>query len=351
MGLTIHKKQAEAVFAKALVLAKARGALPDEWLDRSRKVGQATAKTYTPALGTALLAKACNRHVDVFSLTEGGSHKSYSARGVAKSVLVPQCVRAGINIRTTGAEPLNAQPFLRAERITRSLNVKVQTDLDYLCDCLERADFLDQESAVRALAAFLQVRIAETALIKPVPLGPGVLDLGTLEAALDDFLKGDTESGKVGQAVVAAILDLVFQDVRTRNVHDPSRTFPADVAVFRKGKQVLGAEVKQRPFAESEVLQLAERLARADVHRAVVAALRQERSPLDHAMLSRRASDTYGVGLLVVAEASKLLRQAVLFSDKDMPASLKLLPRRVLARLEELEVSEARRVEWAKHFQ
>jgi hypothetical protein len=350
MGLNIPRIAAERVFAKALKLARSRAPLPTEWIDRTRRVAESKSKTFTPVLGTALLAKATDRRVDAFALRESEGHKSYSARSLAKEVLVPCCVKAGIDIRSSGAEPLNNQPFLRATRISTNLEVKAnaKADLQYLCECITRVDFLEDDSATKALAAFLRARSAATAARASVVIGRGVLPLQALEVAVDHYLEGDSEGGKTGQAVVAAILDLVFANVLTKRINDPSMKWPGDVGVFEKDRLVLSAEVKQRSFSETEILLLAKRLADAGAHRALIAALKQD-DPLDDLAL-RVSGQEYGVEVFVYRQASVLLREGIRFAGRDLPVSLELFPARVLARLDEIEVSEARRLEWTALF-
>lgn len=351
-GISISRRDAETVFAEALKLAQAHDVtLPQEWLDRTKNVGDASSTTFTPMLGTALLAKATDRRVDALSLRASESHKSYSARSLAKEVLVPRCRWAGIDIRTTGAEPLNNQPFLRAKRVGRDLEVHdaAKLELGYLCECLEQADFLENESAVLGLAAFLRARIEVSASRKPVTMAQGLLWISALKLALDAFVEGDSEGGKVGQAVVAAILDLAFPDVRTKRVNDPSRQFPGDVGVFTDGRLVLSAEVKQRPFLPTEILQFADTLAKHDVHRAFIVALRQA-PPLDSTALRIRSETLHRVDVAIFTSPSDLLDEALRYADEDLPVSLSLFPQRMLTRLEELEVSTLRRQEWASVF-
>jgi hypothetical protein len=98
-------------FGEAVALALAENwTLPAEWIERAEKVSAAKNMTFTPVLGTALLAKATDDSIDALSLREDAGHKGYSARSLAKEVLVPCCVRAGIDLRNKGAEPLNNQP-------------------------------------------------------------------------------------------------------------------------------------------------------------------------------------------------------------------------------------------------
>lgn len=352
MGVQVDKARAKAVFENALQIARSSAPLPADWLEMARRVGEAKSITFTPALGTALLAKATNRMVDALSLT-ASTHKGYSARSLAKDVLVPCTMQHGINIRTTGAEPLNNQPFLRAERIGPELDVKAnaKNDLLYLVECVKTADFLENDTALAALAAFLRVRIETTALQGPVPLGPGVLELPALSKVLDEFLAGDSEGGKTGQAAVSAVLDLVFERVRTKRINDPSAKWPGDVGVFHADKLTLSVEVKQRPFTETEILQFVDRLSKEGVHRAVIAALRQERRDLNVEQLCANAYSRSRVVLSVCSSASELLLQGVRFSPSDLPVSLSSFPVKFLARLTELEVTTSRRMDWARHFE
>lgn len=348
----MSKEAAREKFAAAIALARSKKKLPAEWIERTRVVGKASNKTFTPVLGTALLAKATNRHVDVFSLRASEGHKSYSARSLAKDVLVPCCVSEGVDIRNTGAEPLNNQPFLRAKRISVDLEVKehAREELRHLCECLERADFLEDRTALEALAAFLRVRIEESATRGVVTVGSGVLPLLELEEALDGFLSGDPEGGKVGQAMVAAILDLLFDSVLTKRINDPSVHWPGDVGAFVDGRLVLSAEVKQRPFDPTEVLLFAKRLADHGVGRGLVAALNQRGEDLDDGALRAKALEVYKVEIAIYRSGAVLLRDAVRFSSADLPASLSRFPAQFNSRLEEIEASMARRAEWASLF-
>ena len=267
---------------------------------------------------------------------------------------MPACVAAGIDLRSTGAEPLNNQPFLRADRISADLNVKpkARKQLEYLCECLEQADFLENESALEALAAFIRTRIEATGSRPTVILGKATRALPNLEQVLDDFVAGDSEGGKTGQACTAAILDMAFESVTTKRINDPSSKWPGDVGVFdgATGALVLSAEVKQRPFAESEILLFVKRLSHAGVHRALVAAFGQGATALDVQGLRDKADDLYAVELAVFTEPSALLREAMLFSDADLPVSLVRFPERMMARLTEMEASAERRQDWADLF-
>ena len=352
MGLTLDKSRATERFAEALALARSTGKLPKEWIERTERVGSAKSATFTPVLGTALLAKATDDAVDALSLREDESHKGYSARSLAKEVLVPCCVRAGISIRNTGAEPLNNQPFLRAARITKDLKVKAGAvvDLAYLVESVQRADFLRGEAALQALAAFLRARIAASQKHAGRSLAGQTVPLRGLQERLTRLMAGDPEGGKVGQAVAAAILDIAFAKVVTKRINDPSNRWPGDVGAFNGKTQVMSAEVKQRPFSNEEIVQFAERLSTAGIRRGFVLAFRQGTQPLNAEKISAEPALRYGVELWFWFDSTTLLADSLCFSSADLTEAIELLPRSILARLEELEVSGPRADEWAAMF-
>jgi hypothetical protein len=362
MGFQIDRRAAEGRFMEALALAKSDKKLPKEWIIRTERVAKAKSRTFIPVLGTALLAKATDRRIDAFSLREGEGHKSYSARSLAKDVLVPCCVREGIDIRNTGAEPLNNQPFFHATKIGPDLNVKpnAKADLEYLCECITAVDFLEGKAALLALAAFLRARVEATESRVKAKLGKGTLPLPKLLDVLEGFVRGDPEGGRVGQAFVAAIFDLLFSTIRTKRVNDPSMKWPGDVGAFEKtiaatdeAEEVLifPAEVKQRSFSETEILLFAQRVSQANVSRCMVVALNQGDTPLDLPALRQRCQEKFGIELALYLNASSLLTHAIWFSPQSLDANLMRFPERMLDRLQELEVSEKRCQEWAAHFE
>lgn len=352
MGITISRDKAIPVFRAALDLARSPEGLPDEWLARTRRVGEARSKTFTPVLGTVLLAKATDRRVDALALRESEGHRGYSARSLAKETFVPECNLAGIDLRSSGLEPFNNQPFLRAARITPELHVKdnARQDLLYLHECLVAADFLEGEEALRALAAFLRARIEATESRTEIRLGENLLSFAELKAALDNFVNADAEGGKTGQAIGAAILDMVFEDVRTKRVNDPSSKWPGDVGAFVADKLVLPAEIKQRPFVDAELLVFARRLQLAGVHRGLVFAFGQEGKPLDIATHVSKAAELHSVDLEVYFQPSRALAEAVRWASQDLPETLARFPERGLVRLTEIDASNSRRSAWAALF-
>lgn len=350
MGLTIDRRAASERFQRALELARGSTPAPGEWIERTRRLGLALNKTFIPMLGTALLAKATDRRIDALSLRESAGHKGYSARSLAKEVLVPCCAAAAIDIRSTGAEPLNNQPFLRAERVGLEMNVKAnaRADLEYLVETLKAVDFLEDESALVALSAFLRRRIEETKALRKVTLGEGRPGLLALEGIVDDFVASYSEGGKVGQAVVAGILDAAYDQIETKKINDPSNRWPGDVGIFVAGKLVAGVEVKQRPFTDTEIFLFARRLEKAGVEKGFVLALRQERGQLEPSRLRLTCQQEHQVEMAVIERPSQLLRDILRYSMAGISTAAGTVPETVLKRLEELEASTEVREAWAQ---
>jgi hypothetical protein len=160
MGLSVDREQTATVLKAAARLADSDRSVPEEWTQRTREIDECPSRSFTPALGTALLARATNPEIDALALKpEAGPH-AYSARSVATNVLVPGTVKYGYDLRATGREPLNNQPFFRYDRIDRIDHVRNDavpwvTALTDACNAINK---LGADDAKLALAAYLRVR-------------------------------------------------------------------------------------------------------------------------------------------------------------------------------------------------
>jgi SacI-like restriction endonuclease len=352
MPIQLNYDAARQRFEEALQLATSDSRLPDEWAERTRKVGAAPSKTFTAMLGTALLAKATNRRVDPLALKARDIPNAYNARSLCKDVLVPLSVRAGVNLGTTGREPLNNQPFFRHERVgpDMKLHPNTRAHLDYLTESLGRLEPLDEDASLLALAAFLRVRLREAPQPVALELGQLILGVDELERALFDFTTANPEGGKRGQAFVAAAFDLVFTDVRTRRVNDPGRHWPGDVVALRDRSVFLTAEVKQRPATDTEIRQFVDRSRKSGIARAVVALLDPSQPALRIEELRIDSWQRSGVHLSVLTGAADVLRAALTWTALPLEEALALFPKLMADRLRELEVSSDGQVEWISRF-
>lgn len=352
MGLRLDNEKAAAKFDKALALARSAEPLPEKWTTIARRVGQMSSATFTPLLGTTLLAKATDDRIDAFSLQSSTSHKGYSARSVAKSVLVPGCVSAGIDLRTRGAEPLNNSPFYREPRVHVGLKVSDRTkaELEELCAALAQVDFLKEDEAVHALAAFLRVRIEDGRTATVIPLGEAVRPLPKLIDLIVTFTNADTEGGKRGQALTAACLDLVHDEVRSGVINDPSVHSPGDAIVCSDGATILAAEAKQKPVSRSEILQFAERLATQGIGKALYVAIAPGQPALPTAEIAAEVAERHGVALTVITDPAELLTAALIWSRHGLADGLRRFPTALMERLVQFDCAQDGINEWASHF-
>lgn len=144
-------------------MAQSGQELPSEWIKRTETVACFEEKTCLVALGTGLLATATDDTVDPLTLKSRAGNRAYSARGLAHEVLVPASVEFGFDLRTTGREPLNNQPFFHSDRVDAMPRVKHPEEIRQLVECLEAVHYLREEEAVQALAAFLRQRLVAAA--------------------------------------------------------------------------------------------------------------------------------------------------------------------------------------------
>lgn len=309
-------------------------------------------KSYIPMLGTALLARATDARIDPFALKTRTHKRAYSARSLCKDVLVPCAVEAHVHLGTTGREPLNNQPFFRHERVSRDMVVhaSARESLGQLCDALDAIRDLDEADALDALAAFLRVRIEDAPRSPAAWSVERVSGPPELITEIARFIASNPENGKRGQALVAACLDLIHDDVRTTRVFDPSRRWPGDVVVLANDEITIAVEVKQRPATETEILQFTERCAEMGVHRAIAATLDQLKVPLDEDRLQEDAWRQYGVHLSLLQGASPLVRAALTWTSLSLDRARSELPHRVAARLVEVEASQEALEEWVGLF-
>jgi hypothetical protein len=84
-------------------------------LEFSKLCDRLKVKSYIAALGTAILAKASNPRIDVFSLKAADeSPGAYDARRPAEKVLVPASQKYRFSLGVSGPQPLNNNPFMRS---------------------------------------------------------------------------------------------------------------------------------------------------------------------------------------------------------------------------------------------
>jgi hypothetical protein len=328
-------------------LAEGDTALPEIWLNRVRRIGECPSKTYVAALGTALLAKATDPAIDALTIKSKAGPAAYSMRGVVK-VLVEKAPLYGYHLGVTKREPLNNQPWFGADRIDRIQNLRADAQpfhrdlVRYLSD-VNRAD---QADAHEALAAFLRLRIefattdrASKAELRVV----GGQQLEDLIEVVQIYVQGDTDGGRRGQALVAALLDLCHSDVRLAAINDPTS---ADVAVAVAGVVILIVEAKQKLVEESDALNTAADAARRGADKSLLVAIAPRQRPLDKARIRRQAEAEYGVLAVAIDNVVDLICEIALHSPLSARDFSHEFPSRYLERLREHGVGRESLQHW-----
>ena len=338
----------EVVLDRAAAIARSDDELPEEWLHRVRRIEQSPSKTYVAALGAALLAKASDPRVNTLARTAKAGPTGYSLRGVAE-FMAAQADRYGYHMGVTGQWPLNNSPFYRnADRIDRftSLRSDVRTFHEDFVRYLQDLAKLTAEDALLALAAFLRLRIehaselrSQIAAVAEVHAGSyrEVVDLATL------FCTEDPEGGKRGQALTAALLDCVYDEVDLVGINNPR---PLDVRVRCGARIALGVEVKQQPVGEKTGLQLAASARSLDCDKALLVAIGQGQPPIDRDGLRTHALVRYGVLTEVVETVPELFATVTLHTLQTAAGIARRFPAAYAKRMQEYDLSRRAQERW-----
>ncbi len=161
---------------------------------------------------------------------------------------------------------------------------------------------------------------------------------------LQVFINEDTERGRRGQALVAALFDLVYDEVHLPSIHNPTGL---DVTVSIAGKLILGIEVKQKPVTEAAVIHLAQEAALRGVDKALFVALAPQQRRLDREKVQRDALMYDGVLLSIYEGVPELVAGAALASRLTADAFADKLPNVYLRRMREHQVSVTGQQYWS----
>jgi hypothetical protein len=295
---TIDIQTAEQCMAEAIALADDATApqrpLISDWIARVEQFSELCERvgyrTSIAVLGNALLAKAANPRVDVFSLKASADHPgAFDARRSAERVLVPASQRSAFHLGVTGPQPLNNQPFFRSQRIESRMVVRpnAQPLIDLLLTNLQEIALMRRPEAIEALAGFVIVR---RRYVPVYPTTSGAYAVDTFErlaAACERFVAARSEGGGRAQACAAGLLDATFGDplVRLGRRNEPDRDAPGDIGLrTRDGDdapygQVL--EVRDKPVHDYTIQPVAQKAAAAGVPKAAVIAIAHDQGPVD----------------------------------------------------------------------
>lgn len=346
MGIALSKSSLEAVLDRAMRDARdpkkvvsRRWVSRIEWLSEQIAGGDAKGKTYVAATGAALLAKATNDQVDTLSQNTRGGPRGYSLRSVAEGM--QRQVRGRVHLGTLSKWPVNNAPFLRGPaRIERFVVAGYLTHVyDEYLDWMRELDGYAAQQAYEALVAFLRVRIGAQASQDAVAAAGTRMTSARSTSDLLDVLQRwaieDPEEGARGQALVAAALDLVWDDVEVVPKHHPA---PFDVK--RAGTPPpLVCACKQEAITEADVLDLAVAAAAHDADLAIYAALARDQAPLPADRLRVDALVTHGTLLDVVHDVHELVSRVGVYGGVAATVVAANLPQHVANRCPGADVS------------
>ena len=172
--------------------------------------------------------------------------------------------------------------------------------------------------------------------------------MDALISAANTLLTETAEEGKRAQAAAAAVLDLVYEDVRTSRVNDPSRHLPGGCHVMvANAGAVMGGEVKAKPVSQEEPVSFARQPREAGVGRGIYLALATNQNALDVEALHWTALLEHQVLLEVKTDMSQLVREPLRWSRFSLEEALGRFPDFLRQRLIELEVQDATIDRWA----
>ncbi|WP_179224352.1 restriction endonuclease, SacI family [Geodermatophilus pulveris] len=329
-----------------MALAVSEEPLPEYWSMLAAKMESAPYKTYTPALGTALLARATDRRVDPLSIKEAYSERAYSLRTLCHNVLVPAAREYGFSIRNTGREPMNNQPFFRYDHMSTIDRVRNPATLDALKGSLVLLETFGENQALKALASFIRFRLSATPSANLTMSFSGQLELRAMLHAVAGFMADKTERPWKTQALAAACIDLVHDDVRSRRLNDPSRDVPGDVEVYLDEKVVLAVEARAKAVTESDVKTFVQACATSGIERAFVVVDAPQHSMLDMAALRNWAALSHSVSLNIFESISDLLVDALAWGAQPIHQALTEFASAGLQRLVEVESSDKTVASW-----
>lgn len=348
MGIKLDDQALLLALERALGVARSPDELPEIWLARVDHIGSLGIKTYIAALGGALLAKAADPDVDSLTQDVAAGSGGYSLRRATEFLALHNEGR--FHLGAQGRWPLNNRPFLggpaRIDEFTK-ISTRAKPAFEAFRDSLRDLNKLDRDGATLALAAFLRVRMAaqqserEAArLSRHVESG---LVLSDLVEVANRFVRADPERGKRGQALTAAVLDCVFDEVELLAINHPHA---GDVRVSSRGRLTVAVEVKQDAITEATAEELARQATELGADLALLVAIADDQAPLDRGRIQRDAIRGDGTLLVVCESVLELITSIAVPSATPAIRFEDGLPGAFAARLREIEADQKAQEEW-----
>lgn len=240
--------------------------------------------TYLPVTAVLLIARSIRNsdELDVLHIQAKTSDKGYSAPSLGK-LLITFAIQQKIDLRSTSSQIMNNQPFTFKAKIEPDMAASHKsTQYAEFYRFAELVNFLSKTEALDILALiFSKRRFDDLPNVSISNRKSGVDSLANLSHLASDFVLMNSESGKVGQAFVAALFDVAYPgfDIRMGNNNDPSIHIPGDVQASIDEKYWAWAEVKQRSVSTPDVQAFVDRVSSIKGDYALYFALANEPYP------------------------------------------------------------------------
>ncbi|GAA2510001.1 hypothetical protein GCM10010201_00750 [Pilimelia columellifera subsp. columellifera] len=322
--------------------------VPDRWSELARNVGHSTRGGDTVVLGCALLAKACDRRIDPFVVKLGVTERGYHMRGIGDHVLAPARNHYGFDLGSESANPTNGSTWLKP-RTLHDIVTREKESFAFLLEVLGEVDRLDEEQALYAFAAWLRERFAVALKNQPIVIAETEADLAQIVSAAESFVLENPERGGRGQALTAAALSMIWSDVRTGKINDPSRHWPGDVHVFQAAEKVplVAIEVKQREVTEGEVWAFIRRCANKGIRNVMYVGLKSDQQALQGLDASHVARELNCVFTWIWG-VEELVFHAFAWSPRGVEVNVRTLARGMVKRMVEVGLPVSTQKRWAE---
>jgi hypothetical protein len=345
--------------AREVLLQEAEAAaefdIDNKWLgyivEISEMCERAGVRTHIAFLGNAILAKATDASIDVFSVKLTSQKGSYSARRLADEVLAPMAPGLGIHIGVTGPNPLNNQPYFRIERLGDGTRMRPKSKevFDRMLQLLAELAALSQAQVLEALRAYIYVRRKYQPKYAPLP-GDYALSPSALARLIGLFVSERSDGGRRAQAIVAGLLDVFAGQERVvagSRVNDPSRNRPGDVAVLSEDQEgwEKAFEVRDKLVIAEDVQIFGNRCAEKQVRDVAVVAIAGNQLALDETTLKAWAHDI-GIGLRIFSSWQDLLDEVAFWSQHPATRFTSLAIPRIYDRLVDIEAPADSLASW-----
>jgi len=351
--MPVSNSQARSIFIN-LATSKQKPKL--QWVKKIEHLSDIAVRfralTHIAFVGTAMLAKAVDKDVDLYAIKpvhSNGNINAYSARTLCHSVLVPLSAEYGVSLGVSGREPLNNQPYFRMNSLGDDTPVRAGAKevLNFVLDLVAILNNSTSKEAKAALRAFIYVRRQHQRTYTTAS-GSISVNASTLAAVITDFVQENSEGGKLAQAVVAGIFDVYAGTdfVESGSINDPSRHYPGDVAIrSESGEWEKAIEVRDKPVTASDVFIFGKKCLDLGVLECAVFLGASNQQKLDDAAITQWSANL-GLGLTLFYGWQPLIDQALFWAHEPRMEAISLAVGRIEERLISVEASSEAVLRW-----